>query len=47
MAIVAHELVHYYLGHHKKSGWDANNEKEADQLAEKWGFNIEKLRRCL
>lgn len=47
MAIVAHELAHYYLGHHKKSGWDANNEKEADQLAEKWGFNIEKLRRCL
>lgn len=44
MAIIAHELAHYYLGHHMKSGKDAENEKEADDLAKQWGFNIDKMR---
>ncbi len=44
MAIIAHELAHYYLGHHIKSGREAENEKDADDLAKQWGFNIDKMR---
>jgi len=44
MAIVAHELAHYHLGHHMRSGKDSKNEKEADDLAKQWGFNIQKFR---
>ena len=37
MAIIAHEIAHYVLGHHKPfcSGGD-KAEKEADDLIEKW-----------
>jgi Zn-dependent peptidase ImmA (M78 family) len=39
MAIIAHEIAHYVLGHHKPSCSVADKaEKEADDLIEKWGF---------
>jgi hypothetical protein len=44
MAIIAHELAHYHLGHYKKTGRDSENQKEADDLAKQWGFNIDKMR---
>jgi len=45
MAIIAHELAHYHLGHHTKTGNDLKNEEEADALARQWGFDIDKFRR--
>lgn len=45
MAIVAHELAHYYLGHYLDINLiDLRYEYEADDLAKKWGFAIDKFR---
>jgi Zn-dependent peptidase ImmA (M78 family) len=38
MTIVAHEAAHFILGHHLLEHADFSCEKEADNLAEKWGF---------
>ena len=35
MTVIAHEIAHFILGH--MTGGEAN-EKEADDLCEKWGF---------
>ena len=45
MAITAHELAHYHLGHY--IDWEFSEEKEieADELAKSWGFNIDKFRK--
>ena len=38
-SIIAHEIAHFYLEHHKTSvNPRAVKEKEADDLIEKWGF---------
>lgn len=47
MAIIAHELAHYHLGHYKKMDNALRNEEEADELAKKWGFNTDKYRKIL
>lgn len=45
MAIIAHELAHHYLDHHLDFTSDGlEKEYEADELARKWGFNVEKFR---
>jgi hypothetical protein len=44
MAIIAHEIAHYRLGHYQVEG-SLKEEYEADALAEKWGFNIKKFRK--
>ena len=44
MAIVAHELAHYYLAHYKIRPEDLEYEFAADDLARKWGFNINEFR---
>jgi hypothetical protein len=45
MAIVAHELAHYYLRHYLINNViDLRYEYEADELAQKWGFAIGKFR---
>ena len=36
-SIVAHEVAHFILGHHKTGG-GPEKEREADDLIEKWGF---------
>lgn len=39
MVTVAHEIAHFILGHYKaEKRHSKNNEKEADDLIEKWGF---------
>jgi hypothetical protein len=38
MSIIAHEIAHFVLGHNSYSPKERNAEKEADDLAEKWGF---------
>ena len=42
MTTVAHEVAHFILGHHKthhvKGGKGYLNERKADDLCEKWGF---------
>ena len=39
MDIVAHEIAHFVLGHHTiEKSHDPHNEREADDLVEKWGF---------
>jgi len=45
MAAVAHELAHYNLNHHLVSEYSLVLEKEADDLAKEWGFEIDKMRR--
>ena len=45
MAIVAHELAHYYLRHYIiENVIDLRYEDEADDLAKKWGFAIKEFR---
>jgi len=46
MALVAHELAHRYLGHHKALGScdGLRHEEEADDQARCWGFNVERFR---
>ena len=39
MDVIAHEIAHFVLGHHKLENCsNPKNEKEADDLIEKWGF---------
>lgn len=45
MAIIAHELAHYYLGHFNDFSATLQHEYEADEMARKWGFDIDKFRR--
>ena len=35
--IIAHEIAHFILGHHKSQN-NPSNEREADDLTEEWGF---------
>jgi hypothetical protein len=44
MAVIAHELAHCYLKHHLESEYSLDLEKEADDLAKEWGFEIDKMR---
>ena len=45
MAIIAHEFAHYHLKHYVDISLDSlTTEYEADELARKWGFNIDKFR---
>ena len=44
MAIIAHELAHFHLGHHLNKSCGLECEDEADELARSWGFNIGKFR---
>ena len=44
MAIIAHELAHFYLGHYSSWPDGLEFENEADELAKSWGFNIDKFR---
>jgi hypothetical protein len=43
-AIIAHELAHYYLGHYLRTPYTLEYEYEADEIAQKWGFAIDKFR---
>lgn len=48
MAIIAHEFAHHYLDHYIEPNTDESGlkaEAEADELAKKWGFDIDKFRR--
>lgn len=40
-AIVAHELAHAWLNEHVKPEESAAREREADELAGRWGFGVE------
>ena len=44
MALIAHELAHYHLGHHVNWKYSPEKQMEADELARSWGFNIDKYR---
>jgi hypothetical protein len=41
IAIIAHELAHAWLNEHLRPEESANREKEADELAARWGFGSE------
>jgi hypothetical protein len=45
LALIAHELAHSHLGHSNTGQRDLNEENEADELARKWGFDVDKFRR--
>ena len=45
MAITAHELAHYHLGHHINWKYSPEKQMEADELAKSWGFDMEKFRK--
>lgn len=38
MTTIAHEIAHFILGHSPASPIEGNDDKEADDLCEKWGF---------
>jgi Peptidase family M48 len=44
MALIAHELAHHHLKHYSFPPSGLKQEYEADELARKWGFNIDKFR---
>ncbi|MGA8571776.1 MAG: M48 family metalloprotease [Desulfobaccales bacterium] len=44
MALIAHELAHHHLKHYLYPADGLKQEYEADELASKWGFNIDKFR---
>ncbi|MGP8051974.1 MAG: M48 family metalloprotease [Desulfobaccales bacterium] len=44
MAIISHELAHHHLKHYLYPADGLKQEYEADELARKWGFNIDKFR---
>ena len=46
MAIIAHELAHYHMGHYKDRKDSQEKEIEADQLVKSWGFDVEKFRKA-
>jgi Zn-dependent protease with chaperone function len=43
VAIIAHELAHAWLNEYVKPAQSKKREKEADELARKWGFSAELL----
>jgi hypothetical protein len=45
MAIIAHEFAHYYLEHYNSKPKRLEFKEEADNLAKKWGFDIDKFRK--
>ena len=45
MAIIAHELAHYHLGHFINWKYSPEKEIETDELARSWGFDMEKFRK--
>ena len=45
MAIIAHELAHFYLGHFCNIIYTLEDESNADALARKWGLDVDKFRR--
>jgi Zn-finger domain-containing protein len=50
MAIIAHEIAHSYLEHYLDMMSDdggLQNEKEADDQARKWGFDVDCFRKVL
>ena len=46
MAIIAHELAHYHMGHYKDRKGSQEKEIESDEFVKSWGFNIEKFRKA-
>jgi hypothetical protein len=38
MTRIAHEIAHFILGHNPTTSIEGNDDKEADDLCEKWGF---------
>ena len=45
MAIIAHELAHYHMGHYEDRKGSQEKEIEADELAKSWGLGVEKFRK--
>lgn len=45
IALIAHELAHDHLKHFKNWKNHLENEHNADKLARKWGFDIDRFRR--
>ena len=45
MALIAHEMAHYHLGHYVNWKYSPEKEIEADELARSWGFEIERFRK--
>ncbi|RJQ26354.1 hypothetical protein C4565_06985 [Candidatus Parcubacteria bacterium] len=45
-AMIAHELAHYYLEHYKEDTRSIEHDHAADELARKWGFNVDESRRA-
>jgi predicted SprT family Zn-dependent metalloprotease len=41
MAIIAHELTHYHMGHYEDRKGSPEKEMEANELVKSWGFDIE------
>lgn len=46
-AIIAHELAHAFLQHHRNWKEGLEQEEEADALAAKWGYAVDKMRKIL
>ncbi len=44
MALIAHEMAHYHLGHYVNWKYSPEKQREADDLARSWGFNIDNYR---
>lgn len=49
MAIIAHEIAHSYLEHYLNAtrGAGLRNEREADNQAREWGFDVDYFRKVL
>jgi hypothetical protein len=45
MALIAHELAHFYLKHYLKPADGLKEEYEADDQARAWGFNVDEFRK--
>lgn len=44
-ALIAHELAHHRLNHYSLKNKELEHEEEADTLAKKWGFDVDKLQK--
>lgn len=47
MALIAHEIAHVYHKHFRKVPSTLHFEKEADETAQKWGFDIDAFRNVM
>jgi len=47
ITLVAHEFAHYRLDHYLSSPKGFEYEREADELANKWGFDVKKFRQVV